>query len=42
MEAAKGYVEKQKNKLQAKLDGLAAKAEKRGWSAEKLARKQGI
>ena len=40
-ERQKGYVSKQRNKLQKKSDGLAAKAEKKGWSAEKLAKKQG-
>jgi RHS repeat-associated protein len=40
-ERQKGNVESQRNKLQSKSDGLAAKAEKKGWGTEKLARKQG-
>jgi hypothetical protein len=37
----KGSVTKEKNRLQTKSDGLIAKAEKKSWSAEKLAKKQG-
>jgi hypothetical protein len=40
-ERQKGYVTKQKDKLQKKSDGLASKAEAKGWSSEKLAKKQG-
>ena len=37
----KGYVEKERNRLQSKADGLSAKAEKKGWSQEKLDKKMG-
>ncbi len=40
-EKQKGSVTKQRDRLQSKSDGLVAKAEKKGWSADKLAKKQG-
>ena len=40
-EKQKNAVIKERNRLQSKYDGLVAKAEKKGWSAEKLSRKQG-
>ncbi len=40
-ERQKGYVTKQRDKLQSKSDGLVAKAEKKGWNSEQLAKKQG-
>jgi RHS repeat-associated protein len=40
-ETQKGYVTSERDRLQNKANNLSAKAEKKGWSSEKLAKKQG-